>query len=194
MAETQKVLKERSVAFAISRIDGDQSDIATDLKIPVASHFILAAGVLTGKRLLEQSPYEMRAAIAVNLVNVMRICETILQRQARANIVVIGSQSAALGSFDELYSVTKAAVNTYVAYRDLGNEQLMACVNPPIISDSGMTRRRDDYPEVLNNRITVTAREVAERVCDLLLLQPWSLEFKAEKNRGFMLWNKNSMW
>jgi hypothetical protein len=42
--------------------------------------------------------------------------------------------------------------------------QTVACVIPPIISDSGMTRRRHDYPAVLDARRTVSAKEVAEKV------------------------------
>jgi NADP-dependent 3-hydroxy acid dehydrogenase YdfG len=129
-----------------------------------ADRYLLAAGILYSKHILAQSWVEMIESISVNLVNVIRICETILQRQDDARICVIGSESARAGSFDQTYAASKAAIHAYVMQRKTRPHQQLVCISPPIIADSGMTSRRHDFPQVLELRPHVYAIDVARVV------------------------------
>lgn len=164
VAELAKIIPD-----PIVRIAGDMSDPACWFRVPPsATRFLLAAGVLHGKRIQEQSAAEITECFAVNCVNVVRLCEHILDSTPTARIAVIGSQSGIKGSFDQAYAVSKAAVHGYVAMRHVTQHQQIVAVAPEIISDSGMTWRRSDYPDVLTKRKTVTAAQVARIVKRLL--------------------------
>lgn len=139
-------------------------------EFPVAERYVLAAGVLNGKRLAEQSPLEIETCLAVNLVQTMHICELAFRFNPAARICIVGSMSGVEGGYDELYSVSKAAIHAYVAHRGSRIEPpaQLAVAIPPIISDAGMTRRRADRTKVLETRPSVTSRRVAELVHDIL--------------------------
>lgn len=157
----------------VQRIDADLARFDCSFAVPKVDRFVLAAGVLHGKPMRAQSPDEILSCIAVNMVNVVRLCETILASNQRARICVIGSESGFKGSFDETYALAKAAVHRYVETRKVGPQQQLVAVAPHIVIDSGMTRRRHDYAQVLEEqqagRRFTTAREVAECVRFLLL-------------------------
>lgn len=140
--------------------------------MPRGERYLLAAGVLHQKPILEQTWSEMIESLSVNAINVIRICETILERQADARICVVGSESASRGSFDLTYAAGKAAVHAYVKARKTKPQQQLVCVSPTIIADSGMTSRRKDYPAVLEERETVTAIEVARVIHRVLYKHP----------------------
>jgi NAD(P)-dependent dehydrogenase (short-subunit alcohol dehydrogenase family) len=128
--------------------------------------YVLAAGILRQQPLRDQSGFDVRIGLAVNLISVVRIADTILARRENARVCIIGSESGMHGSYDESYAMAKAAVHAWVSWAKtkVTPTQTITCVVPPIISDSGMTRRRHDYPVVLNERRTVTAKQVAEKV------------------------------
>lgn len=144
------------------------AELACHLVVPDADQFILAAGLLHQKRLHQQTGAEIRASVALNFVNVVRICETALEKNEAARICVIGSESAFGWSWDDTYAGMKAALHRYVEKRSLRGLQQLVCVSPPIISDSGMTTRRKDYPAILKRRPSVTASAVAKLVYELL--------------------------
>lgn len=131
-------------------------------------HFVLAAGVLRQAPIIEQSSFDVRISLAVNMVSVVRLSELILTQKPHARVVIVGSESGFKGSFDQTYAMCKAAVHAYVTWKTVLGTQSLMCVSPPIIRDSGMTYRRSDYPEVLQSRRTVSAREVAEKVHSML--------------------------
>lgn len=135
---------------------------------PIAERYVLAAGILQGKRLQEQTPLEIWDTLMVNLVAVMRIVEFIFDHNPRARVCVLGSASGIHGSFDLSYAAAKAAVHWYCTQKKVPEGGQLVCLIPPIISDAGMTLRRHDYPEVLKMRETVTALEVARSIKDLL--------------------------
>lgn len=118
--------------------------------------------------MVEQTGEEIAASLAVNFANVVRICEQVLAREPLAQIVVIGSESAYKDCYDQTYGLAKAAVHRYVEMRKVSRRQQLVAVAPTIIADSGMTRRRHDYPDVLEQRRTVTAAKVAKTVHWLL--------------------------
>lgn len=138
-----------------------------DFKMPAADRFVFAAGYLAGKPAAKQEALEIKRSFDLNVVNVVALCEAALTRP-RARIVVIGSQSAVNGSHDEVYAASKAALHAYVSFRKVGPEQVLACVAPGIIRDSGMTLRRPDAAEVIATRPTLSAAEVARQVHDVL--------------------------
>lgn len=129
--------------------------------LPNADRYLLAAGVLHSKSVREQMALELVESVSVNLINVLRLCEMILDEQDQARICIVGSESAKGGSFDRLYAACKAGVHAYVQQRPTKPLQQLVCVSPPIIADSGMTRRRHDYPQVLEQRPHCHAIDVA---------------------------------
>lgn len=150
----------------VMRIEATPSlaHMSPEFWVPLADRYLLSAGILHQKPLVKQTEKELIESLAINFVNVVRLCEHILEMDIRARICVIGSESGFKGSFDETYAGSKAAVHKYVENRRLKEGQQLVCVAPTIISDSGMTIRRNDYPEILSKRRTVTAKAVAEVV------------------------------
>lgn len=138
--------------------------------IPQAGRYVLAAGVLHAKRITEQTPEEIETSLRVNLIDTMRLCEAIFERNSAARICVIGSESGYKGSFDETYAVAKAGLHQYVETRKVSKRQQLVAVAPHIIADSGMTRRRPDYEECMRRAEQtsrgryITAAEVARMV------------------------------
>jgi len=126
--------------------------------------YVLAAGVLWGKAASDQFLSEIEVCAKINLVEPIYLIEQVLGANPLARIVVIGSGSAELGSFDMVYAATKAGLHGYVKNRKVTSRQSLVCIAPPIISDAGMTLRRDDYPSVLQVRRTVTTKDVCEVV------------------------------
>lgn len=157
------------VSEEVVKLAANLGQFGSDYALPEdVDKFVFAAGVLRQQKLIEQTGFDVRISLAVNLVSVARLCEMILTSRPNARICVIGSESGFNGSFDETYAMCKAAVHSYVSWRKVLETQSLTCVSPPIISDSGMTMRRGDYPQVLKERRTVTARQVAEKVCKSL--------------------------
>lgn len=156
------IVKELEAYEPIERIEAD---------LPLTNKFVLAAGVLVGKPIADMSTLEAYDTVYVNLISTMRLCEHILQIP-NARICVIGSFSGIKGSYDELYGASKAGIHHYIKTRKVLDTQQLIGVAPTIISDSGMTERRGDYPEVLEKRKTVTAKEVADVVYGLLTMSP----------------------
>jgi len=141
-------------SFSIGRNMND--DLILDLaeefdveKIPVHfERYVLAAGVLYPKRVSEQSFAETARSLAVNLTSVMRICDYLIERNPRARIAVISSESAR-GSFDATYFTSKAALNAYIEHKKIGSpHQQIIGISPTIIIDSAMTERRHDIESV----------------------------------------------
>lgn len=139
-----------------------------DDELPIVDRYLFAGGVLYNKSGDEQTFDEWLVSVRVNFTNVVRMCEQIFMRKEPAAVCVIGSQSARTGSFDGTYAAAKRAIHDYVEARSTTRGHRLVCVAPTIIADSGMTRRRHDYPQVLKERRTVTARQVAEVVYRLL--------------------------
>ncbi len=131
------------------------------LNIPDAPRYVLAGGYLAGKVANDQSIDETTKTFWANAAWPIRICEQILADNPIARICIVGSESALAGSFDPMYASAKAAVHAYVLFRKTKAPQQLIVIAPGMISDSGMTRRRGDYPGILQERKTVTALEVA---------------------------------
>jgi len=135
-----------------------------------ADGYLLAAGFLAGERLEAMAPELAARTFAVNLGATVQLAERILAQHARARVAIIGSMSAFRGSYDLAYAVAKRGLVGYLDLRrdTLAPGQKLAVLCPPIIADSGMTRRRPDYPEILAKRETVMAADVAHGVANFI--------------------------
>ena len=159
----------------IEKITADPAPIKMDCEFSwshKAERFVLAAGVLHQKPLLDQSHSDIVSSVSINLINAARLIETILHRVPNAHVAVIGSQSGNSGSYDMTYALCKSALHQFVRWRKVSADQVLVCIAPPIIADSGMTRRRKDYPSVLQERRTVQAMDVAALVEKALWFTP----------------------
>lgn len=148
----------------IVRLSADLHKVDCLLDIPWSKYFVLAAGVLHQKQTLSQSPSEIEESLAVNLVNVIRICETIFKYRENAVICVVGSYSGIKGSYDQTYAAAKAGVHQYVQCRQTVCGQRIFAVAPHIILDSGMTERRKDYADIQGRPGILSARDVAKEI------------------------------
>lgn len=132
---------------------------------------ILAAGYLAGKSDAEHTDVTREETMSVNYLQPLNICEQALAEVPGVRICVIGSQSAVAGSYDTQYAMAKAMMHRWVNKQRVQPPQQLLAVAPPIIADSGMTRRRHDYPEVLKNRPHCMAAEVAQVIVRALFTE-----------------------
>ena len=144
----------------------DFTDCPPDVRI------ILAGGYLAGKSDAEHTAESMDMTITANYLEPIQIIDQALDELPAARICVIGSQSAAAGSYDTQYAFAKARLHRFVMRRPGIHPQQVVAVAPPIIADSGMTRRRHDYPRVLRERPHCMAIDVARVIVNLLWERP----------------------
>lgn len=137
--------------------------------------YLFASGLLRPQATMHQVDGDMAETFMVNCGRVIRACDQILAANSTARICVIGSESGFTWSFDGTYAAAKAALHRYVETKKLTSpEQQLVCLSPGIISDCGMTTRREDQGTVaarsLNHpkRRHLTAEEVARWVHFLL--------------------------
>jgi NAD(P)-dependent dehydrogenase (short-subunit alcohol dehydrogenase family) len=106
--------------------------------------FVLCAGILHPKTILEQNSEEIKQNIAVNMSSVIALIDAILKQNGQARIVVMGSASGVKGSHDTVYAAAKAGLHQYVINKQLQPGQQLVSIAPSIIGDAGMTLRRTD--------------------------------------------------
>lgn len=140
-----------------ARIDGDR--------------YLFAQGYLAGRSRQEISREEAMRTYLVNLHQITEDIDRIVENNPRARIVVIGSESAFSGSYDETYADAKRQLSAYVERKRLTNpRQQLVCVAPSIIADAGMTTRRPDQARLAERasmhpkRRFLSAAEVARVV------------------------------
>lgn len=142
---------------------------------PLAQRYLFAAGVLHGLPITGQTRDHLAETAWANFHEVARACERIIAGNDGARICVIGSESAYTGSYDAAYAGAKAALHAYVETRRLRSPlQQLVCVAPTVISDAGMTLRREDHlalrarADAHPKKRWLLAREVAAMVKFLL--------------------------
>lgn len=140
-----------------------------------ADRFFYCQGLLRPKSLIEQTGSEKNESLWVNAIRIIRDCDLILERNPKARICVMGSESGFAWSFDGAYSAAKAALHRYVETKRLSTpDQQLVCVAPSIIEDAGMTIRRKDQGNLIQRRLEhpkrrfLQAAEVAAMVHFLL--------------------------
>lgn len=154
---------EQRVPGEIVRIPTDLGRLQTPMKPPDCKHYVLAAGFLAGEPLVSMDPVRLALTFNTNLAATIQLAARIFALGGERRVCIVGSLSGREGSHDLAYAVSKGALETYAVLQRprLSAGQGLALVLPTIIADSGMTRRRPDYPEVLDKRRTVTADRVA---------------------------------
>lgn len=136
------------------RLDGDR--------------YLFAQGYLAGKAPAEITSEEKTRTAWVNFHSIEADLDALFVENRRARVVVIGSDSAFAGSYDEDYALAKARLARYVEDKRLVfPSQQLVCLAPSIIGDAGMTTRRTDTARLEQRRRRhpkqrfVTAAEVA---------------------------------
>jgi NAD(P)-dependent dehydrogenase (short-subunit alcohol dehydrogenase family) len=114
--------------------------------------YLLCAGILRPLKLHEQTVAQITESMLVNLIRPMQLCDLILERNDKARICVIGSESGFSWSFDGTYAAAKAALHRYVETKKLKPDQQLVCVAPSIIEDCAMTLRREDKENLERRR------------------------------------------
>ena len=138
-----------------------------------ANRFLFSHGILQGLRINENE--NGHDAWKVNFELMAAVIEHILNANPKARICVIGSESGITGSYDMAYAGSKAALHMYIENRRLPfPEQQLVGIAPHIISDAGMTMRRDDQADLAKRALDTPkqrwarAEEVAALVRFLL--------------------------
>lgn len=119
--------------------------VADNIQGNEADRFLFCQGILQGVR-IEENDASVNSWLG-NFKNIAAACERILLRNRYARICIIGSESGIMGSYDMAYAGAKAAMHLYIETRRIQHhQQQLVGIAPSIISDAGMTLRRDDGP------------------------------------------------
>jgi len=137
--------------------------------------YLICTGYLAGNGIWEITDAEATETFMVNFVTISKFLDKLFAINARARVVVIGSESGISGSYDACYAGAKAALHLYVETKQLPcPDQMLVALAPHIVLDSGMTRRRPDLAETIERgkqtRLGrwLTAKEVAAEAVHLL--------------------------
>lgn len=118
-----------------------------------ADRYLFCQGFLAGRRIGDQSKEEIAEAFHVNAAITMCECDHILDCNPIARICIIGSESGYSWSHDSAYAGSKAAIHHYVENKRLGHPgQQIVCIAPGIITNAGMTLRRDDQSSLARRK------------------------------------------
>jgi len=124
--------------------------------IKKVNKILLLHSVISSTPFLKRRSLDIVSQISINLLSVVKICEVALQHNKKVKIIILGSESGIKGSFDIVYSLTKAAIHKYVEERKIKYpEQQLICLAPSTIIDSHMTIKRKDkrniQKSIINN-------------------------------------------
>ena len=101
------------------------------------------AGVMLAKCLAEAELEDIQETMNVNIITPMHLITLVLPRMAKDSLIMmIGSQSAYKGSYDDLYAISKAAIHGLVG--TLAPDIRIINVAPGIATGTRMTDRRSD--------------------------------------------------
>ena len=115
-----------------------------DQKIDVFVHF---AGIMLSKSLLESNIEDIENMVKVNLTAPIYLVSKIIPKLSdKGLIIMIGSQSAYKGSYDDLYAITKAGVHGLVGSLapKLAPDKRIINIAPGITRGTKMTDRRSE--------------------------------------------------
>jgi NAD(P)-dependent dehydrogenase (short-subunit alcohol dehydrogenase family) len=126
--------------------------VRMDGEPPICNRYLLCAGVLRPKPIVEQSQEEIAETFRVNCAWPIQFCDNMLASNPEARICVIGSESGCAWSFDGAYAAAKAGLHLYVETKKLAPHQQLVCIAPSIISDAQMTLDRKDTENLERRR------------------------------------------
>lgn len=141
---------------------------------PECDRFLVCMGLMVGHNLSSMTPDRIADTFLTNFADIATWCDSVFATTPNARICVIGSESAYSGSYDMAYAGAKAALHLYVETKRLAPDQQLVAIAPSIISDAGMTTRRNDQDRLADRernhpkRRFVSSREVASLAAHLL--------------------------
>jgi NAD(P)-dependent dehydrogenase (short-subunit alcohol dehydrogenase family) len=148
----KKISKNKSI-FQPSKKHWNMKTIDFDSKkinlIKKVDKILLLQSVISSIPFLKRKSSDITNQVSINLLSIIKICEVALQYNKKVRIIILGSESGIKGSFDIVYSLSKAAIHKYVEERKIShpNQQLI-CIAPSTIIDSHMTVKRKDKKNV----------------------------------------------
>jgi NAD(P)-dependent dehydrogenase (short-subunit alcohol dehydrogenase family) len=171
--------------------DNPEASISDRREFPLdADHYLFCQGLLRPKRMQDQTEAERAEGFEANLDSIKRACDAILAVNDSARICIIGSESAYLGSYDDVYAISKMLLHSYVERKELTPLQQIVAISPGIIEDCGMTTRRTDQNTLAFRKAQhpmrrfLRAREVAQLAHHLLFYQPYIRNTVIRMNGG----------
>ena len=146
--------------------------------IKKVNKILLLHSVISSTPFLKRRSLDIVSQISINLLSVVKICEVALQHNKKVKIIILGSESGIKGSFDIVYSLTKAAIHKYVEERKIKYpEQQLICLAPSTIIDSHMTIKRKDkrniQKSIINNpkKRGILSKEISNLIYTLFYEQ-----------------------
>lgn len=133
-----------SIDFTSAGFVQDFRRILSSKIVADVDKLIINSGFLQSTRITDQSHADIINSHLINCSSPVRAVEEFLNFNSNAEIVVIGSESGAKGSYDLSYALAKSALRMYVRERRLKTFQRLVLLSPSTIEDFGMTVRRTD--------------------------------------------------
>ncbi|MDC1177932.1 hypothetical protein OAT26_01895 [Candidatus Pelagibacter sp.] len=110
---------------------------------------VLLHSIIIPKSHLKKNLSEKIKQIKINLLSTLEIVEIALKYNKNAKIFILGSESGKKGSYDIIYSLTKAALHKYIEERKiLFPKQQLVGIAPSTIIDGKITLKRKDKENV----------------------------------------------
>jgi NAD(P)-dependent dehydrogenase (short-subunit alcohol dehydrogenase family) len=127
-------------------------------------YMFLNHGVLIGKSSTKYTFEELLETIHVNITSYLYILSTVGENLIDGgSTVLMSSVSAKNGSFDDIYSASKALVEAFMkSYIYKIGTHRINCVAPGITLNTRMTDIRDDYDNLEKKRIQTPLKKLAQ--------------------------------
>lgn len=145
-----------------------------------ADRYLFCQGYLVPKTSKEQSAEEAEKSYYINYKSIVNSIESIIDKNSKARICVIGSESGYRGSYDDNYAKYKKKIHRFIETKKLLTPyQQLVGIAPTIIEDSRMTLDRTDINNLNKRRCEhpmkrfLTSTEVAHMAYILLYKQPY---------------------
>jgi len=123
--------------------------------------YLITNGLIGNKSIYNQKKDNFIESIEVNLYLPIMISETILRKNKKARIIIMGSESAIKGSYDTSYFLSKAALERYVKERTISySSQQLLMISPSMILDSNMTQKRKDLKKIIKSSTKLPKRKL----------------------------------
>lgn len=146
----------------------------------MADKYLFCQGVLYSKTEEDQTKEEKKRSEFINFQSIVNACNKILEKNAKARICIIGSESGYRGSFDASYAKYKKKIHEYIETTTLQfPTQQIVGLAPTIIEDTDMTKNRKDQDNLDRRRKEhpmkrfLKSSEVASMAYTLLYEQPY---------------------
>ena len=123
------------------------------------SYLLICHGVLHGLKIADLKEKHFESSVSINMSSIIYILENITKIK-ELNAVVISSISGKKGSYDNLYASSKAGLNLVVKSisRQMHFSSRLNSISPGIISDTKMTRNRNDKKNLENIKNSIPTK------------------------------------